>query len=284
MSREDKKISCAMRLFEALSDVDSELLARSEEKVTVTGIGLFGRRVNGIRLAGSIAAAACLFLVGTALWVVSPVIMRKGASQEKSARMEEAVEEEYQAVKEEGAEYEEVLDEQLGTPLDSRHALTEVEARAVEGLGEYIPDVLPEGYILESCRAGVNVNTGNYDNLFFCWTREMDSIMITVSLADGKELVLADVNKPETYDVHLYEIPYAGTVPDAYREVFQNPVFAAEDLSEEIVRARMKAVADAGDTDTPRGNFSVYYEEGILLRFSGDGAPEEIWDMFQSMK
>ena len=45
----------------------------------------------------------------------------------------------------------------------------------------------------------------------------------------------------------------------------------------------MKSYDDQGDTDTPRGNFSVLYEGGVLIRFSGRGTAEEIWEMFCSM-
>ena len=45
----------------------------------------------------------------------------------------------------------------------------------------------------------------------------------------------------------------------------------------------MKSYDDAGDTDTPRGNFSVLYPDGVVVRFNGRGTAQEIWEMFCSM-
>ncbi len=92
-----------------------------------------------------------------------------------------------------------------------------------------------------------------------------------------------DIARAEIYDVRLYEIPYGETVPEEYREVFQDPVFAVEDLSLEVIESRMASYNDSGDTDTPRGNFRVLYPDGVLVRFNGRGTPEEIWEMFCSM-
>lgn len=45
----------------------------------------------------------------------------------------------------------------------------------------------------------------------------------------------------------------------------------------------MCVYGDAGDTDTPRGDFSILFSDGILVRFSGEGTAEQIWEMFSSM-
>lgn len=161
-------------------------------------------------------------------------------------------------------------------PLDTRKELTQKEARGEAVFGAYIPETLPAGYTFEnawSSEEGITVS----------WTRKMDNIMISVSAVVPEDMVTADLEKPETYDERLYEIPYAETVPGEYREVFQDPVFLAEDLSLEVVRSRMKSVEDAGDTNTPRGMFSVLYPEGILVRFNGRGTADEIWSMFCSV-
>ena len=83
----------------------------------------------------------------------------------------------------------------------------------------------------------------------------------------------------EVLYLSLYDIPYAETVPEEYRVCFDNPIFMQKDISLDLVQSRMKVVADAGDTGTPRGNFSIIYPEGILLDFNGDGTAEEIWEM-----
>lgn len=163
-------------------------------------------------------------------------------------------------------------EEVCGYPLDSREELSEEEARNTEILGAYLPKNLPARYTFENAR-------GSDSGITVTWTRGMDSIMISVSLVESENTVTVDIAKPETYDVHLYEIPYGETVPKEYWQVFNDPLFAAEDLSLEVVRSRMKSVRDAGDTDTPRGDFSVLYPDGVVLRFNGRGTAEEIWEM-----
>ena len=159
-------------------------------------------------------------------------------------------------------------------PPDSRK-ITEEEARSAEILGAYLPAELPAGYVFESARMDAQ------GQLALCWRRGMDSIFLSVTFAEAEGIVTADVNRPETYDEWLYDIPYAETVPKEYREIFNNPVFAAEDLSLEVVSSRMKTYEDAGDTNTPRGSFSVLYPEGVLVHFDGRGTAQEIWNMLR---
>lgn len=110
----------------------------------------------------------------------------------------------------------------------------------------------------------------------------MDMILLHLEQTQGT-VETVDVEKPEIYDERLYEVPYGETVPEEYRQVFQDPVFALEDFSLEIVESRMKAYEDSGDTATPRGNFKVLYPDGVLVSFNGRGTAQEIWDMFCSM-
>lgn len=162
--------------------------------------------------------------------------------------------------------------ESCGVPLDKRESLSEEEARNTAAFGGHIPENMPDGYSFE--------NAWHSDGgLTVTWIRGMDSIMISLSLVVPEDVLTVDVEKPETYDVRLYEIPYGETVPEKYHQVFDDPIFAAEDMSLEMVSSRMKSVADAGDTDTPRGIFSVLYPDGVMLRFNGRGTADEIWAM-----
>ena len=347
MSREDKKLSDAMRLFEALSGVDEELLIKADGKMPETEISkkkkIFAFSGSKIRLAASLAAAASLFLVVGAVWTGAPMLNGKksaetaamtkdemmtvptassandtvevveeamseetmagglliesteeteskagsstgkradstvGAESGKSSNMEL----ESQKAEETDGGKDALTDVSEGIKPDDRVKLTEAQAQAVEVLGSCVPTNLPKGYVWETAKASVNAKTKTYESLFLCWTRGMDSIMITVSLIEPDSITLTDITKKETYDVSLYEIPYVETVPEEYRQIFDTPVFAAEDLSLELVESRMKAIQDSGDTDTPRGKFSILYPEGILLDFNGDGTAEEIWEMLR---
>lgn len=327
----------AMKLMEALSGVDEELLERCEES------GVRGKAPIPLwRYAKGWAAVLCLAIVGAAGWGGYRLIQETGKdmnssgsacesmaqledmevimedtlpSQEPEAGVPEAAPRE-----EEGArsgdtasnggnggmgtgisetdrpsaesedkereennndifdKQEEGVTEEVCPAADFRR-LTEEEARGQE-LGGYVPTVLPGGYAFESA---VTDPDSPEENLRLCWTRGMDSIMLSVTKV-GNAPNTVDVKKPETYDERLYEIPYAESVPEEYRQSVNDPVFAREDFSLEMIRSRMKSYNDSGDTDTPRGNFSVLCLDGVLVKFNGRGTPEEIWEMFCSME
>lgn len=164
--------------------------------------------------------------------------------------------------------------------------LTAEEARQVEILGDYVPTRLPAGYVFESARympgTGQADGSGEQGSLTLLWSRGEDDIMLSIRQADGA-VGTADIKKPQTYDERLYEIPFGDTVPEEYREIFSDPVFAKDDFSLEIVNSRVISYnGDSGDTSTPRGHFSVLYDD-VLVRFNGGGMPEEIWEMFGSI-
>lgn len=179
------------------------------------------------------------------------------------------------------------------SPMDARAKITLQAAKEMERIGGYVPEKLPSGYQFESARGSSPANS--YLDMSLCWCKGMDDIRLHITefyavasmpadVYDAFQKRIADPARPETYDVSLYEIPYADTVPKEYYEVFHHPVFKESDFSLEMVEARMKSIPDAGDTDTPRGNFAVWYDSGILVEFSGRGSAEEIWEMFESIK
>lgn len=329
----------AMKLMEALSGVDEELLERCEE----SGV----RKKAPIplrRYARGWAAVLCLAVVGVAGWGGYRLVQENGREMNSEGAYDEAGLEEIEVIMEntvpsqepeagnqeaapreaeegvsgsghaspnEGGDNgmgadaaekdrpseestdkereeksddstdkqnESVMDE--ACMADNTRKLTEAEARAQEVLGGYVPKVLPRGYAFES--AVTNPDSPE-ENLRLCWTRGMDSIMLSFTKVENAPITV-DVEKPETYDERLYEVPHAETVPEEYRQSVNHPVFAREDFSLEIIRSRMISYNDSGDTDAPRGNFSVLCSDGVLVVFSGRGTAEEIWEMFCSME
>ena len=167
-----------------------------------------------------------------------------------------------------------------GCPLPPQsQKLMLAQAREDAVLGAYVPTALPAGYAFEE---GHRVTESQEPNMTLCWIRGMDSITLHLERTANPPATV-DVEETESYDQRLYEVPYGETVPEEYRQTFDNPVFAVEDFNLEIVKSRIKSYDDQGDTDTPRGNFSVLYEGGVLIRFNGRGTAEEIWEMFCSM-
>ncbi len=169
-------------------------------------------------------------------------------------------------------------DEEKCREMNAR-VYTEQEARSLEGLGIYVPDTLPEGYGFH--RAYTNLDLER-ENLTVCWSRGTDYILLHLEVTEGAAETV-ETEKPETYDQRLYKVPYGETVPEEYRQVFMDPLFALDDLTLEIIESRMTVYEDAGDTDTPRGGFRVLYPEGVVVSFRGCGTAEEIQEMFCSM-
>ena len=329
MSDKEKQLNGAMRIFQALSAVDEELLARCEDsenaKASVKKIRPFwyyGR---------VLAACMCFVVLGAVIWNADGLISHKSESTcdtaesacdaaapetERAMVTEEmptsdmdagvmeqnAMDGESESVAEEEMSDEKMSDAEMpdagGTGglkndaleqsdvtsciVDMRERLTEEEARAVKELGEYIPTRLPAGYVFEEAARIEASDTGETLGIALCWSKGMDSMHIQISKVVPENIEAVEINRPELYDVHLYDIPYADTVPEEYRESFHNPIFAREDFTLGIVEARMKRIADAGDTDTPRGNFAILYDTGILLTFNGRGEAEAIYSMLST--
>lgn len=167
----------------------------------------------------------------------------------------------------------------LGCMKQNFVSYTEAEAREQEELGQYLPDRLPAGYVFSE--AGSNPDSEK-QNLTVCWNRGTDSIWLYLEKEDG-DMVTVDREKPESYDVRLYEIPFDRTVPGEYRESFDNPVFALADFDLEAVESRMYLAPDQEGDAVSRGNFRVLYPGNVVVSFSGRGTAEEIWEMFCSI-
>lgn len=318
--KQDRRLSGAMRIFEALSSVDEELLVRSDGQKKVVPFWKYAKVM---------AACICFVVVGVAAYTsIDMKSAKENASADcaapaalEEAPMEYAASEDEKAAAIDGSDYneeaamEEVAAEESpaelevsqqsaengsvgdGAEMDSLQesildcgeklpsAQDEDTLRATEVLGDYIPTKLPVGYVFES---GYGIDENNPENgISLLWVNGMDTIRISVReyVANAEtESRIVDVSDTASYDVHLYEIPYCDSVPEKYYKTFHNPIFEEGDFAFEIVEARMKSVSEQGDTDTPRGNFAVLYDSGILLEFNGRGDAESIWEMLESIK
>lgn len=311
----NEKLNGAMRIFGALSSVDVELLVRSEEEkkvipfrkytkvmtacaslllvglVTWTGVTMMSDRGNKEMAADCTAPENYEYAMDDS--AVQNEAAMDWADGTLTTDCDAETTDDMGTVEESGgseapAEMEDLYDdvELEGTPVitNTTEYKKMTDAKMVEPFGKYIPDTLPAGYEFESARSTGNEGVG--ESLSLLWNCGMDYITLNISVFEASaenEGRIVDVAKRETYDVHMYEIPYAESVPDEYRLIFNNPIFREQDMSFEVIQARMKSVSDAGDTDTPRGNFAVLYDDGILVQFNGHGDAEEIWNMFCSV-
>ena len=98
---------------------------------------------------------------------------------------------------------------------------------------------------------------------------------------DAERLVIPA--ERERYDLSLYPIPRAQSVPDELRQVVNHPVFDAEDLTPELVQARAERLQDAGDTDGWRMTFSVRYGDYLVSVRSKGVTPQWLYRQLSSI-
>lgn len=161
--------------------------------------------------------------------------------------------------------------------------MTLAEAQVDPDFGAYVPNSVPAGFAFESSRRTLNQNR---DELRITWSSDMKYLEWAVTrLKEEDKARIVDINAPETYDVALYPIPRAGSVPEELREIVNNPIFRAEDLTMETIRARAYTANEAGDDNTGyRMDFSVLYGD-IVVELNVKGVqPEEILEMFKGLK
>lgn len=147
------------------------------------------------------------------------------------------------------------------------------EARSEPDFGRYLPLELPSGFF-ESAIRRFRFDESNY--LSALWSRGLDDLSWVITpyrSADANRLT--SVDELENYDLSLYPIPRADSVPEELREIVDDPIFEAEELTLEAVYRRAYKVQDAGDTDGWRMRFSVRYGD-VIVSVSSKGV-EPVW-------
>jgi hypothetical protein len=155
------------------------------------------------------------------------------------------------------------------------------EARTDADFGEYLPQNVPSRFTFESVVRFINQKS-NY--LSALWINGMGNIHWRVSpLEEDDKVRITSVADTKNYDLALYPIPRAESVPRELREIVENPIFRIEELALDTVRARTYEAQDTGDISGPRMRFSVLYGDTLVeLNVKGASA-EEIFDILQQI-
>lgn len=159
--------------------------------------------------------------------------------------------------------------------------LTLEQALADPDFGSCFLPQLPAGFDPETI---VRYKDYQSDYLFGLWSRGYDDIAWRVSRITDEDCArLTNLEDVENYDLSLYPIPRADSVPDELREIVDNPIFTGVELTLEAVKARAYRVQDSGDTDGWRMHFSVLY--GVtLVEITAKGVePEWIWQILSDL-
>jgi hypothetical protein len=166
-------------------------------------------------------------------------------------------------------------------PALSGDELTLDEARSDPDFGAFIPGRAPDGFAFGSA---YRVPDGNY--LSVSWSDgAYGYIGIIVSEASGDDLSrVVSADEREKYDLSLYPVPRSESVPGELREVVNSPVFASDEISPEIIRARAYESGESGaDSGKWVINFGLLYG-GTLVRVSSKGiTPGQAWDMLREL-
>ncbi len=146
----------------------------------------------------------------------------------------------------------------------------------------YLPTEGPEDY--GEFHGRLNYQEGVRKTFFVRWTRGYDDVEVEARLPEGdKEDYaygdLVDVTVPESYDWRLYEGSISDSVPEEYRDSFYKPAFRAEDMSLEIVKARM----NDKDTGGQSCRFYVIHENGAVVGYNCSGVSAEyVWGLVEA--
>ena len=155
------------------------------------------------------------------------------------------------------------------------------EAKAEPDFGRYLPSEIPAGFGDASIYR-FKFQDSNF--LTATWSRGMDDLSWVVTPyteEDAHRLTSAD--DKENYDLSLYPIPRADSVPDELREIVDNPIFEAEELTPKAVYCRVYKVNDAGDTDGWRMKFSVKYGDVIVSISTKGVEPEWVYQQLVNL-
>lgn len=150
--------------------------------------------------------------------------------------------------------------------------LTLDKAQGDPDFGEYMLQTIPNGFAVESIRRYKDQNS---DYLSGLWCKGYDDLRWKVShFTEGDAARVTRVADKTNYDLSLYPIPRAESVPGELREIVDNPIFLAEELTLEAVRARSYWIEEAGDSTGWRIEFSVKYDD-IIVEVRSDGLEPE---------
>lgn len=171
-----------------------------------------------------------------------------------------------------------------GCLTDDRERLTLQEALNVETIGKYLLAEGPEGFAAEAVSYRRREGGGSLYAVW-CRTGTYDEVDWRVSLyteADaGRVTAAADTRN---YDLSLYPIPRAESVPEELRQIVDHPIFSIDELTQEVVNRRAYCANDSGDTGGVRMNFGVLYGE-VLVEVNAKGvSPEWLYEQLSALK
>ena len=167
-------------------------------------------------------------------------------------------------------------------PVFKDEVLTLSQAFEDKDYGRFFPKNIPEGFQEENIRRHTDPHS---DYLSGMWTKGYSYLNWRVSkLDDFAESRLTSVDDTQNYDLSLYPIPMADSVPDDLREIVNDPVFKIEELTLDTVYKRARIINDIGDTNGYRLMFSILYNDTVVSISTKGVSPEWVFEALKSIK
>ncbi len=115
--------------------------------------------------------------------------------------------------------------------------LTLAQAQKDVDFGAYVPAQSPSGYAVESVRRYKDYRS---DYLSILWCKGLNDVRWSVRRYTATDAArMTSVADKASYDMSLYSVPLADSVPNELWEIVQDPIFKADELTLAAVQARM---------------------------------------------
>lgn len=161
----------------------------------------------------------------------------------------------------------------------------ELELKAAQedpDFGKWFLQDVPAGYQKETM---LRYKDYYSDCLYGFWTKGYDQLRWEVSkLTEEDKARITSVDATENYDLSLYPIPRADSVPEELREIVDDPIFRIEDLTLDIILCRYYEVYDRGEGgNSGRMQFSVLYEDVIVEVRTKGISPQWLYEQLMKL-
>lgn len=156
-----------------------------------------------------------------------------------------------------------------------------VDAKTDEEFGGYLPENIPSGFWAENIK---HYKDETYNYLSGLWSRGYDDIRWKISYADEyTESRRTSADDLVNYDLSLYPIPRAESVPDEIREMVEDPVFLGDEVTLDVINRRAYYVYDEGEGEGYRINFSVQVGDVVICIRTEGITPETLYGMLKNI-
>lgn len=150
------------------------------------------------------------------------------------------------------------------------------EARENAEYGAYLPSQAPSGYVQYSI---THTWGEGDDSLSGLWTKGMRELRWSItSLTEAAQKRITSIEDTVNYDMGLYSIPLAESVPKELWGIVNDPIFRAEEITLDVVWKRAYQVQDTGDVSGYRMQFSVLYGDVVVEINSKGVDPEWVYE------